>query len=645
MNAPLSATDSIQLTVENIGGIDHSSVSFSPGVTILAGRNATNRTSLLQALMAGLGSEDVSIKGDADESHVEMTAGGETYSRILTRANGGVYAEGDAYLDDLELADLFVFLLESNEARRAVELQEDLRELIMQPVDTVAIESEIEDLQAQRDDVERQLENLDSLQRELPTLEQRRQDLKQEIEDKGAELEATKEAIKDADQELSATRNQKDELNDALESFRDTRGDLEDTRHTLETERESIAALESELEELKGELGNLPETPMSSVDEVTGQLDELRSQREDFDDIANSLQRIIQFNEQMLDGTDSDVVSALRDEADDPTERLVDDQVVCWTCGSSVDSGSIEETLDRLRDLRSEKLQERREIQSKLNDLKTEKATYEEQQRQRTQLEARLDQVRSELETRHERAERLEDERERLEAEIDNLETEVETLQDETQSDLLDLHREANQIEFELGQRQNDLEQVSSEIDRIDEELEKRDNLKARREEISDEIADLRTRINQVESEAVEQFNEHMQTVLKILGYENLDRIWIERRQETVSEGPRTVEQSVFELHVIRSTTDGTIYEDTVEHLSESEREVTGLVFALAGYLTHDVYETCPFLLLDSIEAIDSDRIARLIDYVADFAEYVIVALLPEDAQALDDEYERLSAI
>lgn len=42
--------------VENIGGIDATSVEFTPGVTILAGRNATNRTSFLQSLMAALGS-------------------------------------------------------------------------------------------------------------------------------------------------------------------------------------------------------------------------------------------------------------------------------------------------------------------------------------------------------------------------------------------------------------------------------------------------------------------------------------------------------------------------------------------------------------------------------------------------------------
>lgn len=86
----------IDVAVEKIGGIDKTSVSFSSGVTVLTGRNATNRTSLLQGLMAGLGSENVSIKGDADSAAVELTVGDDTYSRTLTRTNDGVHAEGDA---------------------------------------------------------------------------------------------------------------------------------------------------------------------------------------------------------------------------------------------------------------------------------------------------------------------------------------------------------------------------------------------------------------------------------------------------------------------------------------------------------------------------------------------------------------------
>jgi uncharacterized protein YhaN len=95
----------------------------------------------------------------------------------------------------------------------------------------------------------------------------------------------------------------------------------------------------------------------------------------------------------------------------------------------------------------------------------------------------------------------------------------------------------------------------------------------------------------------------------------------------------------------VRSNEEGVVYEDTVEHLSESEREVTGLVFALAGYLVHEVYETVPFIVLDSLEAIDSARIAKLVTYLAEHADYLVVALLEEDAQALDDDYPRISDI
>lgn len=78
-------------------------------------------------------------------------------------------------------------------------------------------------------------------------------------------------------------------------------------------------------------------------------------------------------------------------------------------------------------------------------------------------------------------------------------------------------------------------------------------------------------------------------------------------------------------------------YEDTVNYLSESEREVMGLIFALAGYPAHEVYETVPFMLLDSLEAIDADRIARLIEHIEEYSDYLIIALLPEDAAALDN--------
>jgi len=175
-------------------------------------------------------------------------------------------------------------------------------------------------------------------------------------------------------------------------------------------------------------------------------------------------------------------------------------------------------------------------------------------------------------------------------------------------------------------------------VDR-EEAIERSEDLTVEHEELADRLTEFRTRVDRIEENAVEVFNEHMEAVLDILEYEKLDRVWIERREMEVRVGRHKVTWTKFDLHIVRSVSDGSAYEDSVEHLPESEREVTGLVFALAGYLVHDVNETVPFVLLDSLEAIDSDRIADLIDYFCDHSDHLIAALLPEDVQALDDEY------
>jgi len=122
----------------------------TPGVTVLAGQNATNRTSFLQAIMAAMGSDRVTLKGSAEEGRVSFEFRGETYERTLTRADGSLRVTGEGYLEDPGVAELFAFLLETNEARRAVALDGDLRDIIMRPVDVDAIVADIEELEARK---------------------------------------------------------------------------------------------------------------------------------------------------------------------------------------------------------------------------------------------------------------------------------------------------------------------------------------------------------------------------------------------------------------------------------------------------------------------------------------------------------------
>jgi chromosome segregation ATPase len=645
--------EQMDVSATNIGGIDDTDVTVQPGVTVLAGRNATNRTSLLQALMGALGSDAVSLKGDADEGHIELTVGDETYTRTLTRRNGTIVTSGEPYLtdDEVDLADLFAFLLESNDARRAVARGIDLRELIMRPVDTEAIQTEIDQLEAEQRDLESELDDLESIADRLPDLEEQRESLDQQIEDKQEELDDKETELEQADADVEDSRADKRELEDALDELHDARESLDDTRFDLDTQRESLDALREERSEVETELAELPETPVGDIEEINEEIEQLRDRQRTIDTTVNELQTIIQFNEEMLEGTSREITDALQDDTSESAGSLTDqlvadtDTVVCWTCGSEVSKDEIEGTIDRLQELRSDTFEERNTIRSEIDELQTEKNTLETHQRERTQLEQRLQRIETELDERETRIDELKETRDELEDEITSLEANVEDLQEEDYGDILDLHKEANQLEFELGRLQSDRENVETQIATLDDRLDERSGLEDRRDEIQEDLADLRTRIDQIEEQAVEQFNDHMETVLDLLGYANLERIWIERTEHEVSQGRRTVTQRTFDLHVIRSTDSGAAYEDTVDHLSESEREVTGLVFALAGYLVHAVYETVPVMLLDSLEAIDADRIAALVEHIADHADYLVVALLPEDAAALSDDYHRITEI
>ncbi|WP_049987496.1 archaea-specific SMC-related protein [Halobellus rufus] len=640
-------TDSAHFSVENIGGIDDTEVDIPPGVTVLTGKNATNRTSFLRSIMGAMGSQRVSLKGDADTGRIELTLDGTTYERTLTRAGDGVSFEGDAYLDDPEVADLFAFLLETNDARQAAARGEQLRDVIMRPVDVDAIRSEIRRLEEEKGDINDELARIESKKRELPELEQRRTQLREKIEDKREELADLETDIDDSSRDVEEGRKEQAELEEKLQELRETRSELESVRRKIERQEESISSLKREQNELEADLEELPDAPMGEHRDLESEIERLRGERQDLNSEINELRSLIQYNEERLEAEDYELLEdggAAAESEGSLTDQLVDsdaETVVCWTCGSSVEREQIESTIERLKSIRTEKVEELNEVKSALEEKKQEQQEATKKQRQRTEIERKLDDIDGELDRRDEQIDALKANRESLTEEVEDLESEVDSLESADFDEILSLHKEANQLEFEIDSLESDLDEVTEEIEEIEDDVERAEDLREKRAELVDELTDQRTKIDQIEAEAVDSFNEHMESILDLLGYENIERIWIERIEGTgASEG-----QTRFELHIVRTTENGAAYEDTIDHLSESEREVTGLIFALAGYLVHDLHETVPFMLLDSLEAIDSDRIARLVEYFADYADYLVVALLPEDAQALDDDFTRVTSI
>ncbi|WP_222914091.1 archaea-specific SMC-related protein [Natrinema sp. SYSU A 869] len=401
-------------------------------------------------------------------------------------------------------------------------------------------------------------------------------------------------------------------------------------KRRIESECESLENLEDELEELMDDLPSRDEISDERISQIEQEIQRLRGQVQRIDLTAGDLQSVIQFNEQFLEEGQPDFLEGFEDDrspSGEITDKLVDDteEVVCWTCGSKVERSQIEETLDRLRTIRNNTISDRQPLKSQIDELKDEKSTLESEQRKAEQIRQKITDVEAEIHRREETLETLRERKAEPSETIDGLGAEVDEFEGTDQNEILEVQRETSRLKVELSHLEGELAGIE--------------------DEITTELVDLRTHVEDLQQQAIEEFDNHMAAVLEQLDYDNLERIWIEQTETEVRERRRKVVKDRFDLHIVRSTGSGTVYEDTVDHLSESEREVTGLVFALAGYLVHDVYDHVPFMLLDSIEAIDSNRIARLVDYLAGYAGYLVVALLEEDAAVLDDSYPRIEMI
>ncbi|MDS0279815.1 chromosome segregation protein SMC [Halomicroarcula sp. S1AR25-4] len=646
--------DQAAFDVEHIGGIESATVEIPPGVTILAGRNATNRTSFLQAIMAAHGSDWTSVKGSADRGRVELTVDGETYTRTATRTEDGVVGSGSGVLSDPTLANLFAFLLEGNEARQAVVRGDDLREVIMRPVDLAALRREIRDAEQRKAAIDDELDAVASLKQDLPDLEQRRATLRDEIEDVRDELRSVEADIDDRTLDAEITRQNKNELETALDELQATRSELRRVRDEIQSEQESISALRDERGSLAAERASLTDAPKERLEEVKADLTARRERKRDLSEYTTRLQNVIRFNEELLAGEHTQIAEAIGakpESVGDITDQLYrGSKTTCWTCGSRVKRDRIESTVETMRTHREETLSEIDDIEAALDELSAERDDIETAVNRHEDLSETIAEIDDEIDRRQSTVADLRDRRDNLSSRVAELEARVSSLRSEEFDEVLDLHTEANELEFELDRLESELDELNDEIDEIEAEIRREGSLVEQRKDTVAELIDLRTRIDQLESDATKQFNERMDELLEILGYENLERIWLERTDQPTDAVDQitaedVVEGSTFELHVVRSSEGGTVYEDTIAHLSESEREVTGLVFALAGYLVHEVHEQVPFMLLDSLEAIDAERIAALVEYFSSYPTYLVVALLPEDAQALRDEYHRVTDI
>ncbi|ELY62900.1 archaea-specific SMC-related protein [Natrinema versiforme] len=621
----------LRIRVRNIGGISEGEATLSPGVTLLSGENASNKSSFLRALSAVLGGNGPKLKSDADEGYIELETDHDDYDVTVTTKDGkSVVSDANRVSDRKQLCELFVSLDETNPVRRAIVNDDDLYDLLMRPIDTEEIESEIDRLQTRKNEIDSRLEEVDRMEDRLPTLQTEAESVQAKIRTVEDSLETKREVIEQRDGSGGT-----DEGQEILEELKQKRTERETIRDRIRTQKAALASLRDDLDEKSEKLAELQCTDETQdLDEIETEIEQFHHQKQQLTTTINALSPIVEMNGQLLDDetdipdqmTSDDIISEL-----DPTTRTI----TCWTCGNTVERSEIAEQVRVVKEILDEKRTQQRMITDRIESLKHRKQQLEEQREKRTRLTDSKQSIDKEITHREQQLEELEDDRASLQSEIEELQTKAEAI-DEENDELVELHGEVSDLEYKRGQLENELADIETEIERIESARADRDDLEAERESISKQLQEQRDRIETIERDLVSAFNKSMQQVIDELAYENIERVWIERLTDTTG---RSTSRTDFELHVVRSTADGAAYEDTIDTLSKSEREVIGLVVALAGYIAHDVSSELPIVVIDAVEMLDADRIYGLLTYFEQHADYVVAAVLPEEADELDARF------
>jgi DNA repair exonuclease SbcCD ATPase subunit len=323
------------------------------------------------------------------------------------------------------------------------------------------------------------------------------------------------------------------------------------------------------------------------------------------------LQSVLTANREMLN---SEFAGALGREHD-----LLEDEVTCWTCGEPTGPGAVEDTVDRLAELIEGDKERKAEREPEVAEL-TERIESARESRHRVEeLEAEVSDLRDRRQARRESLDRkreaLSETREQL-AELDR-EISAEETDAETERSSLAEEIEATRVEIETTRR--DIEQLEAACEELSKQVTRRDDLEASVTELTDEIQTLTERIERIETHLREEFNAAMDDLLAELAFERIDRVWLDGE---------------FELVIAREV-NGSVREDSLSHLAESEREMIGLVLGLAGFLAYDVEAVTPVLAIDSLSAFDTVRADRLLSYFADRTELLLAAVHPAMAEEL----------
>jgi DNA repair exonuclease SbcCD ATPase subunit len=617
------------IEVEHIGGIRSGEATLNAGPNIIQASNFQGKSSLLAAIQTAIGTtgmfgEEHPLMEGEDEGEVTLETDEDSHTVSLSRSVGAerdtISRSGNPYLTDEQdrvAARLFAFLGEDNPIRAAVREkdQERLTELLIKPLETENIDLRIDNLRSEILEVKEELDEAETAHKKLPAAQEKVTQLESELEELKEERDELEEKV-DEDTEQQDLRN---ELTNKQSELDRKERQLERLENQIERREEQLEEKEAELEELE-----VPEELELDTD-----ISEKQDRVEELDLKINLLNDLYRSNKAVLDENEIGLVTEVE-------RSLSGDTFSCFVCGADTTEEDVKERLQAIKEKENALQEEKSSLDKEINKIQERKREIRSNRQKKSELESKIKQLNVDIQEDRNEVEQVSEEIDALEEEIEELEAEYEEAEQEEE----EYSSELKSVQQSIGTTENKLERAQDKLERLEEEASGRDEIEERLDEKRDEIEELKQRREKKYEELVSQFDEAMNDIVSTFA-PGFNGAFLDKKKNP--------DDSVeFEINVAREAPDGGGRTADLNNLSEGERELVGIVTALAGYRTFNVDERVPCILLDGIGQLAAEHIRNMIDYLEDASEILVTTAYPEagsfDGQTISpDNWEVIS--
>lgn len=586
--------------IRNVGGIQSAEATVDTGLNIVQASNFMGKSSFMSAIQTVMGTsgmygENHPLTEGTNEGSVRLETTNSTHEVRLERSDSRtVVRQGMPYLEDEAdrlRARLFAFLGERNPIRARVRNGEDITDLLQAPLDIEDIDAKINDCKRKRESKQTDLKAAEQAEQNIPAVSEAINTLEEELED-----------LRERREELVEQEDQPDSTEDSLsDKLADQRSSLTNTQQTISRLQDQIERTERQINKKESELAGLdiPPEPEMTAD-IEAKEDRIRECELQID-LLEGLHRA---NQRVIEEDEIELVASL-------DRTLVSDEFDCWICGEQTTIDDIELRLEALHEKLQSLREERDTLTEELKQIKKRQRQYREKQRKQNQIEEEIGELNAELDAITGDLSQAKERKQELEETVDELEGQVETAEEQ-------LNQELTDIKAEIRTKSQELEAQKTRLTELETQSEQATKLREDIESLSDTIEELRNRKMEKQWEIKEQFDTAMQTAIERFapGFDGA-RLDVKTNSEN--------EIEAFNLVVAR---DGR--ETEIDTLSGGERELIGIVIAVAGYRTYNVAESVPVMLLDGISELSADNLRRLVNYLDGTSEILVTSAYPE---------------